>query len=139
MLLRHLAQAVRRWVFFSHRVTLPNMSPTLISGVRGVTCYDEALAMMGVFFARTGPRHSGDFIIAAVVADIHDFWECTNYFYCPWRPAGNARSARRGMPAAPGGECPETSVPSGGCGAWRGMPAAPGGECLRRPVGSPGW
>ena len=91
-------------MFFSHRVTLPNMSPTLISGVRGVTCYDDALATMGVFFARTGPRNSGDFIIAAVVADIHDFWECTNCFYCPRRPAGNARGARRGKPAAPGGE-----------------------------------
>ena len=88
------------------------------------------------FFARTGPRHNSDFIIAGVVADMHDFWECTNLLYYPRRPAGNARGAWQGMPAAPAGECPETSVPSGGCGAWRGMPAAPGGECLRRLAGN---
>ena len=68
MLLRCLPPAARKWVFlFSQRVTLPNMPPTLISGVRGVMrCY-EALGWMGVFFARTGPIHDGDSIIAVVV------------------------------------------------------------------------
>ena len=70
MLLRQVAQAARKWVFFSQRLTLPNMPSTLISGVRGVMCYNDALGRMGVFFARTGPKRDYHFIIAIVVIGV---------------------------------------------------------------------